>query len=99
LQRGDHRTREEKFMLLTQISFRATLYAEPEKNGLGGHLPAKTTNAIMPKSAEGPRPCRLRHKQRMTLQQLSAASGVFVAYLGQIERGNTIQILGEMPHS
>ena len=37
-----------------------------------------------------------RHRMAMTLQQLSAASGVSVGYLSQVERGNATPTLGTL---
>jgi transcriptional regulator with XRE-family HTH domain len=39
---------------------------------------------------------KLRHRLSMTLQQLSAASGVSVGYLSQVERGNATPTLGTL---
>ncbi|MBU2983438.1 XRE family transcriptional regulator [Lentibacter algarum] len=39
---------------------------------------------------------RLRHGMSLTLQQLSAASGVSVGYLSQLERGNATPTLGTL---
>jgi transcriptional regulator with XRE-family HTH domain len=39
---------------------------------------------------------KLRHRMSMTLQQLSAASGVSVGYLSQVERGNATPTLGTL---
>ncbi len=39
---------------------------------------------------------KLRHRQSLTQQRLSAASGVWVGYLSQIERGNTTPTLGPL---
>ena len=39
---------------------------------------------------------KLRHRLSMTLQQLSAASGVSVGHLSQVERGNATPTLGTL---
>jgi len=39
---------------------------------------------------------KLRHRRSTTLQQLSAASGVSVGYLSQVERGNATPTLGTL---
>lgn len=39
---------------------------------------------------------KLRHRMAMTLQQLSAASGVSVGYISQVERGNATPTLGTL---
>ncbi len=64
----------------------------------GGKLPKSTTKVNAPKTADGlgVRMRKLRHRQSMTLQQLSAASGVSVGYLSQVERGNATPTLGTL---
>lgn len=50
----------------------------------------KSTNEL------GARMRKQRHRLAMTLQQLTAASGVSVGYLSQVERGNAIPTLGTL---
>jgi transcriptional regulator with XRE-family HTH domain len=61
-------------------------------------LPDTDIDAIALKSADGlgSRMRKLRHRLSMTLQQLSAASGVSVGYLSQVERGNATPTLGTL---
>lgn len=68
------------------------------KSVLGGPLPKSDIHAIAPKSADGlgSRMRKLRHRLSMTLQQLSAVSGVSVGYLSQVERGNATPTLGTL---
>lgn len=69
---------------------------------MGGQLSDTNVHAITPDPAEesgselGQRMRKLRHRLSMTLQQLSAASGVSVGYLSQVERGNATPTLGTL---
>ena len=65
---------------------------------MGDHLPKKNTPALALKTTDGlgVRMRTQRHRLSMTLQQLSAASGVSVGYLSQVERGNATPTLGTL---
>lgn len=65
---------------------------------MGGLLPDTETQGITPETANGlgARMRKLRHRSSLTLQQLSAASGVSVGYLSQVERGNATPTLGTL---
>ena len=52
--------------------------------------------ALSPPEGLGDRMRMQRHRMAMTLQQLSAASGVSVGYLSQVERGNATPTLGTL---
>jgi len=65
---------------------------------VGDDLPKTTKRALAlkPTDAIGRRMRTQRHRLSMTLQQLSAASGVSVGYLSQVERGNATPSLGTL---
>ena len=65
---------------------------------LGVFLSDSTTQTVALQSTDGLglRMRKLRHRLAMTLQQLSAASGVSVGYLSQVERGNATPTLGTL---
>lgn len=65
---------------------------------MGNRLPTKTAQTITlgPTDALGGRMRTQRHRLSMTLQQLSAASGVSVGYLSQVERGKATPTLGTL---
>lgn len=64
----------------------------------GDHLSNTNTQAQAPLETNGlgTRMRAQRHRLSMTLQQLSAASGVSLGYLSQVERGNATPTLGTL---
>lgn len=65
---------------------------------MGKHLPTKTEGMMpkVPTNTLGVRMRTQRHRLAMTLQQLSAASGISVGYLSQVERGKATPTLGAL---
>lgn len=89
----------EKFLLLTLTRCHDKLRAGLLKSiRWGDNLIDKAGLAAAPNPTDelGTRMRTQRHRLSMTLQQLSAVSGVSVGYLSQVERGNATPTLGTL---